>query len=184
MVQPIRETTTLRQHERRNDETTKQRSDERGNDKTTPPFGKSFLRPGGMRASAFRRPLLAGVPGVLDYRLGSCRVLPGPRFPGPGILGFRCLAQDPCQTRRGFNPSLPPRQPRTFRRAAPKLLTFSVFRPKVSDFPDFGPTFGRSKKHQKSSTSKNLPTSKKSGPWVPEALILVHFRCHFGIHFS
>ena len=58
MVQPIGETTTPRQHERRNDETTKQRSDERGNDKTTPPFGKSFLRPGGMRASAFRRPLV------------------------------------------------------------------------------------------------------------------------------
>ena len=41
-----------RPHERRDDETAKQRSDERGNDKTTPPFGKTFLRPGGMRASA------------------------------------------------------------------------------------------------------------------------------------
>ena len=37
-------------NERRNNEKTKQRSDERGNDKTTSPFGKSFLRPGGMRA--------------------------------------------------------------------------------------------------------------------------------------
>ena len=39
-------------------------NDEGGNDKTTPPIGKPFLRPGGMRARAFRRPLRGH--GVLD----------------------------------------------------------------------------------------------------------------------
>ena len=56
-----------------------------------------------------------GEHGVLDQKLASCRFLPDPKFPSLGILGFRYQAQDPCQTRRGFNPSLPPRgnPPRT-----------------------------------------------------------------------
>ena len=73
-----------------------------------------------------------GEHGVLDSKLGSCRVLPGPKFPRPGILGFRCLAQDPCQTRRGFNPSLPPgAQPH----AADPCFPAPFWRPSVELLP-------------------------------------------------
>ena len=50
-------------------------------------------------------------------QFNSCQFFPGLRFPSPRILGLRFLAWDPCQTRRGFNPSLPPQWPRAFRRA-------------------------------------------------------------------
>ena len=62
-------------------EMTKRRSDERGNDKTTPPFGKSFLRPGGIHFLS-QQPISRGTrrrsEGILDLRvltsLGPVRV--------------------------------------------------------------------------------------------------------------
>jgi hypothetical protein len=50
-------------------------------------------------------------------------------------------------------------------------------------FPHFGFTSRRSKKHQKSSTSKNLPKSYKSGPRAPGGAIFMDFGWHFGIRF-
>ena len=60
-----------------------------------------------------------GVPGVLDFNTKFLSVFARSQISKPQIPGSRCRAQDPCQTRRGFNPSLPPRRPRTFRWADP-----------------------------------------------------------------
>ena len=119
-----------------------------------------------MRARALRRPPARGEPGVLDFILGSCRVLPGPKFPRPGILGFRCLAQDPCQTRRGFNPSLPPRRPRTFRRACAFV---AAGRPSVElflFFIDFYTLQKSLKNHIPQNTAKNLKSRTPDRPNV------------------
>jgi hypothetical protein len=50
--------TNYKRTARRNDETTKQRNDERENENTTPPFSKTFLRPGGMRACALNNEIV------------------------------------------------------------------------------------------------------------------------------
>ena len=103
------------------------------------------------------------------------------RFSGPAVTAARHLQLNPpapcgpqraryffrflffrsklCQIRRGLDLSLPLRWHRAFRRADPKIPGLCILAPKYRIFPDFWPTFCRSKKHQKSSTSKNLPKS-------------------------
>ena len=61
-------------HDNTNDETTKQRSDERGNDKTTPPFGKSSLMRGGMRACALNPPHPVRGAGRAEQDPRSCKL--------------------------------------------------------------------------------------------------------------
>ena len=75
-----------------------------------------------------------GVHGVLDYNTKFLSGFARSQISKPQIPGSRCLAQDPCQTRRGFNPSLPPRRPRTLCRAThflscwpPWCRTFRIF---------------------------------------------------------
>ena len=97
--------------------------------------------------------------------------------------------------------SLPLRWHPAFRRADPKNPGFRFWIPKYWIFPDFGPIFCRSKKHQKSSTSKSrrkvfsIDTFRPFG--APETIfmlkslisasILEPFLCifhHFAITFS
>ena len=59
-----------RHNDRRNTKITKHL-----NDKTTPPFGRTFLRPGGMRASAFRRPWPQPGAGRAEYKSTFCKIL-------------------------------------------------------------------------------------------------------------
>ena len=131
-----------------------------------------------------------GVPGVLD---GDTQFLSGfdrSQISKPQIPGSRCRAQDPCQTRRGFNPSLPPRRPRTFRRADPKIPPGRPFGFKVSDFSRFWPTFAHLKNHQKIAFLKTPPKSILSRhlaplgrPKLPFDDFLVDFRLIFGAIF-
>ena len=78
-----------------------------------------------------------GVPGVLDQDTQFLSGFDRSQISKPQIPGSRCRAQDPCQTRRGFNPSLPPRRPRTFRRADPKIAGGRFFGLKMSNFSRF-----------------------------------------------
>ena len=91
-----------------------------------------------MRARAFRRPPSGGSR-VLDYNTKFLSGFARSQISNPQIPGSRCLAQDPCQTQRGLNPSLPPRRPRTFRRADPKIAIGRPYGLKVSAVFDFLP---------------------------------------------
>ena len=97
---------------------------------------------------------------------------------------FQIPSLDPCKTQRGFNLSLPLRQPRAFRRADPFCRSVAPLDRFFRIFLDLGPTFSGSKKLRKNNSSPNATKSQKSDPWVPKARFLELFWMTFGITFS
>ena len=133
-----------------------------------------------MHVSGPPPPLGHGVP---DSNFQFRQFFPSPRFPSPRILGLRFLAWDPCQTRRGFNPSLPPQWPRAFRRADPFCRFVASYGPEVSDFSKCWVIFCGPKNHRKITSFRNAPKSPKSILRSFWGLILISFSSHFGIDF-
>ena len=84
-------------------------------------------------------------------------------FADLGFLGW---------TRRGFNPSLPPRQPRVFRRAAPFYRSRRPPGPKKPDFSVFWADFFRSRK---SSKKRILPKRPKISKIRPPSVFGIDF---------
>jgi hypothetical protein len=140
----------------------------RGNDKTAPPIGKPFLRPGGMRASAFRRPLRGTACQIPTS--SSCQF-----FPNPKILGFKFLARFLTSPERSL--ASPYLSGSPTHSAGPTHFSSPGARlsPKYQIFPDFGMTFSGPKKRRKNTSSQNAPKSQKSDPWVPKARFWNHF---------
>ena len=136
-----------------------------------------------MRARAFRRPPL-GVHGVLDFRLGSCRVLPGSKFPSPKIPGFQFLARILAKPGGVLTPPYPPGGPGHSAGHAGSWLLAAL----VPNFSDFYRIFRRSSRFFRHICSIDFShvffSSILGSIW---ARFWSHFRSywhHFGITFS
>ena len=145
---------------------TKQQAHKPQPHKPTNHFPKTLARRNARKRSA--APPARGEPGVLDSRLGCCRVLPDPKFPSPKFqaldAGPRILAKPGGVLTPPYLPGGPAHsaRPRTF---AP------VGRPGVELFEflvDFCTSQKSSKNRIPQNTAKKYSKSTFGAPWPPK----------------
>ena len=136
------------------------------------------LPPGGPAHSAGPTPnprklcfwdILGRLFSIWGLPVGFCQV---PNFQGLEFWASDAWPRILAQTRRGFNPSLPPRRPRTFRWAYPEIPGMSRRAPKVPALFRILSIFLHFKNHQKITFLKILPKTSKVGPLSAQTSIL------------
>ena len=137
------------------------------------PNDKTFLRPSGMRASAFRRPSRREEQGVLDHGVKVFWILDS----------FFQSKPLPYQTRRVFNPPPPPGSPRAFRQASPNPVSGRLLGNTLSDFSGILNDFSRFKKPYFFHVFPRPPKSQTNTPLGVPRVDFYGFFMAFGVSF-